>query len=294
MKVDFIRDMKAEMHEALSESGIRIPIRSDFNTMLLDYLTIHKKIIKPIPRKVQVNPDFEKAISGHQKKVEIEKIQNRLQEGLDVNMFQNKRLFQSKFHDHLLYEWNIYHFHLSLNQIKKKFVKQVNHLLFAFIKDDIAILLGTETHKKGIFADTIWIEILAKHFPEQLDEYHAKDTLDFTPHVNSVERQLLWDKGYTLGMTKVGDKIYVSPGIGRTTSGHSSLVVMQSHNIIRWVGYLTKCFETHWDKACDALGIPSDCDLKLIIGDVTLEIIERKSLKTILVFPNEIPGLAIV
>lgn len=286
-KDTFENDLKQEMHLMFSDMGVKIPIRSHLDEMVLDYLTLHKKLVQVKPRQVLINPDLEAKLTTHSKRNEVERIKRLLSIGQNVNFFQSKKLFQTRFHDHLRYEWNIFHFHLSTRlENGSNFVKQTNQLLFVYIDDKEAILLDIQNHIDGIFADEKWLEILDNYFPHILEPYLDGDIIDISPNVSSIERQNLWNKGLTLGMTKVNGKIFRSPGIGRTTSGHSILVTMTANEISRWLHKITEHFDNKLNEICNTFGFePSTAIFKLRFGDLTLEIVETKSNKILLTYP---------
>lgn len=281
-------DLKNEMHKAFSPWGLKIPIRQKVDEMLLDYLTIHKKIIPPRKREVLISPELRDKLPSHNKAKEVEIIKNRLENGNDVNFFQSKRLFQTQFHDHLLYEWNVFHFHLSTQRDKKSnFVRQTDQLLFVYIDDTTAILLDIENHRPGVFADDKWLSLIDHHFPEKLASYIHQDIVTIHPNLNPIDRQKFWDYGYSLGFTKVNGKIISSPGIGRTTSGHSMLVVKTHNEILRWLFVLTEHFEKYYEGICEAFEVnPDNARYKLAFGIGTLELFEETTKKTILTYPN--------
>lgn len=288
MQQDFECDLKQQMHTMFSFIGVKIPIKNDFHEMLIDYLTIYKKYVHEIPRQVFILPELKLKLANHPKQSIVYYIKYLLEVGRNVNLFQNKRLFQSKFHDHLLYEWKIYHFHLSHKFEKNNtFVKQTDILLFAYIDDKQAIFLDIEKHKEGIFADEKWLELLDIHYPEILEKYHAKDILDISPYLSPFERQMLWDKGYTIGMTKANGKIFHSPGIGRTTSGHSLEVTLLVDKIQRWVFEMKNQFESKRREICESFKLDSAaCVFKLRFGEATLEVFEMNSKTVLLTFPE--------
>lgn len=282
------KDLQLLLHNALEMYGVIIPIEEDLTKMLLNYLTICKKLLQPLPRMVYISPILEKKLQTHVKKNEIELLRKMFESGKDVNFFQSKRLFQTSFHDHMLYEWNIYHFHLALALDKKtKFIKQSNQLLFVYAQNEKAIFLDTDLHKTGIFADVKWLEILHDYYPETLEKYKDLQILDVYPPVNAEERQDLWNKGYTLGMTKVRDTIYLSEGIGRTTSGHSILVVKQANEIQRWLHTVSEQFVQYSQMICKYFKIIENEFLpKLIFGQKTFEIIDEKTKINLLTYPQ--------
>jgi hypothetical protein len=287
-RINFESDLKNEMHNAFSDLGFRIPIRTKIDEMLLDYLTIHKKLVHQIPRRVFISPDLKEKLNKYEKRKVVEIIKGKLEIGYDVNFFQSKKLFQTKFHDHLLYEWNVFHFHLSTEKEKKSnFMKQTDQLLFAYIDEKCAILLDVDIHKEGIFGDEKWLEILDKYFPDVLEPYLTNNIIDISPNVTSIGRQTLWNYGFSLGLTKVNGKIIRSPGIGRMTSGHSVLVAKTCNEILRWLHTVTNHFEKYYINICTFYGLNENkVDFKLVFGNTTLELIEAKTKKRILTYPH--------
>lgn len=286
---DFENDLKQELHNGLKPFGVRIPIKEKFSDMLLDYLTVWNKIVEPIPRTVKISPVLKKR--RHKQEIEnvINLLVSRLEQGKNINQFQSKKLIHTGFHDHLVNEWKIYHFHLSM-KLKPKdfFVKQVDQLLFVYIDEKQAILLDTDIHKKGVFADTKWQEILHDHYPEVIKEY-LHDAKDVFPKLNSTERQTMWNKGYTVPFTKIKDKVYYSLGGGRSVSGHSTMVTSQVNETIRWLHAINNEFKEMGSEICNFYSLnENDVKFKLIIGKRRLEIIDQKSKLMLLEYPLHI------
>ena len=242
-KFDFEQDLRNIVHEEFQVFGASVGKDKKIEDLLLDFLTLQKKIIPPIKRTVLINPVFKIEINGHPKKEIVEHIIKLLETGKDVNYFQSDRLFQTRFHDNMLYEWNIFHFHLSLDKEKKSnFMKRTNQLLFCYITKEKAIMLGVEKHSDTVFSDSKWFEILHDHFPEEIKHYKDSSIKDIKPDLSASERKKVWDAGLTSGFLKIKDTIYISPGIGRTVSGHSMLVTKSKLSIIRWLHSVEKQF----------------------------------------------------
>jgi len=284
MKFNFDEDLKHDVHRIFNIYGIRSSPNKASREAILDFLTIREKLISAAKREVHISPLLKAKLDTHPKKKEILYIQKALVEGVNVNFFQSKRLFQPKFHDHLVYEWSIHHFHLSLiKDTKTRFVKQVDDLLFVYIDDHRAILLDTEKHKKGIFADVKWLEILHDYFPDVLAQQRDSNIQLVEPTVNNVERQALWDNGITLSPTMVRGVAYWSKGIGRTTSRHSSKVVLNTNEVLRWLHHINERFGTDGAVICDHFGLPYNSSIfRLRFGPTNLEVYEENSRRVIL------------
>jgi hypothetical protein len=281
-------DLTLEIQKLAKQIGFKISFNQDFEKIVLDYLTVRTKLIDEKNRKVLVSQALIIEIFTGEKKNEINHIIKLAQNSGNLNMFLSKRVLQTNFHDHLQNEWKIFHFHLSLQKDKKSnFVKQVNSLLFAYVDDNHIAFLGTDTHKEGIFGDMKWVEILHDNFPEIIESYKDKsDIVDIYPKVNSVERQQLWNYGYTLGMTKIRNTIYQNPGIGRTTSGHSMEVSSTTIDIMRWINELNKQLSESKNELCKYLNLDSEnVEFKIRINK-RLELYEKTSNLFILKFPE--------
>lgn len=277
------------MHELFAEYGYRIPYRNDLHQMITEYLTIHKKFIHIRPRTVLINPVLLDKLPTHPKQKEIFAIQQMLERGSNINVFQSKRLFQPRFHDHLLYEWNIAHFHLSLERESKHgFVKQTDQLLFVYIDEHTAVLLDTAKHEQGIFASTKWQEILDNHFPQILQPFTDTTITKVYPEVDAVGRQTLWDKGYTLGMTEVNGKVIHSPGIGRSTSGYSMVVMKTGNELIRWMHHVTTTCNEQFEQLANTFGLDrKNTKLKLLFSE-SIDIVDIHSRQNLVSFPNSL------
>jgi hypothetical protein len=290
VRINFEEDIKAAMQYQLSDFKVRLPVKASLHDGLLDYLTVLRKLIRKKPRKVLYNPDFFSVLSQHPKQKEILHLQYLFEDGKDVNHFQSKRLFQANFHDHLVYEWDIFHFHLSFEKEKKgRFAKQTKQLLFVYINDTEAIFLGTDNHSSGTFGDIKWQEVLYDHFPYILDPHRDNRITEIWPKVNALERQTLWDKGYLLGMTTIRGQVFHNPGLGRTSSGHSIVVCKQVNEILRWIYIVTEQFERCYEDICNYMGISIDrANFQLQFGVKTLEVIERNSGKITLTYSDAV------
>lgn len=267
--------------------GFKVGIKEDYQDMLLDYLTVSKKAIFPKPRKVSINPELVTRLKSHPKKAEINHIMELLIAGGNVNIFQSDKLLYTKFHDHLVYEWKIYHFHLSLKPDKKKgFVKRGDRLLFVYIDDEQAIILDDGDHSEGTFGSEKWLTILDNHFPHIIAPFYHPEILGVSPEISPVERQNLWDHGINTAFTMINGKAFFSMGMGRATSGHSIAVTDQMITVERWIRDISKQVDTRFEDICIFHNLPVDASrFHLRFGANTLELFELNSKKTIRTLP---------
>jgi hypothetical protein len=127
-----------------------------------------------------------------------------------------------------------------------------------------------------------------KHFPHILEPYHMKDIIDIHPEVTPEQRRSIWEKGYTIGMTKVNGKIIQSPGVGRSCSGHGMKVTQTSNELLRWLYQVSQQFDKRFDEICKEFGFdPSVTKFGLRFGPKYLEVFDKyTNSKSILTFPE--------
>lgn len=280
---DFQNDLREAILELARKMGIKITHNMSLQDVLLDYLTVFHKIIPVKQRTVFICPQLFCEILTHPKSKEIETIIDIAQRGGNLNSFQNKRLLQSKFHDHMITEWNIYHFHLSLELDKKSgFVKQVNALLFAYIDEDNIVFLGTETHKDDVFGNIKWLTLLHDNFPQLIRRYKL-NVENVYPHLSAKDRQRLWNYGHTTFMTKVGDSVYYSPNIGRTMDGRNLMVMRKVISILDWIDSVQKQLSENYELVCMKFNIQvAEARFKVLIYNGKIGLFELSSSQQIL------------
>ncbi|MFD2823634.1 hypothetical protein ACFS5M_08135 [Lacinutrix iliipiscaria] len=283
-RINLRESLRQELIRISAEMNFKISFNNDLDNTLVDYLTVRFKLIDVKPRIVRFQKDLlaDVFIGKHPKSKEIFRIANIARAGGNLNCFQSKKVLQTNFHDHLINEWRVHHLHLSFKEDKKSgFVKQGNTILFVYVMDTEIFFLGTDTHRKGVFGDEKWLRILHNEFPNVIEEFKAKgDIISVFPKVNAKERQDIWNKGFTMGMTEIEDTIYHGPGLGRMTSGHSTQAVMTKNNILRWIKVLEKQLNESSEIICKLFKIPIEYarfelrfDEKLVLVETTKEII---------------------
>ncbi|QXP59699.1 hypothetical protein [Olleya sp. HaHaR_3_96] len=278
---DFHRDLKNEIVEILNSSGIAISLEQNIQKLLIDFFNLQSKILEPKKRNVHIVPNFEPEIKEHHKSLEIRTIIKYAKEGENLNSFQTDRIIQSKQIDHLSNEWNIYHFHLSLNPDKKpKFVKRGNLLLFAYIDEKNIIFLGLDKHKNS-FSDLKWIQILEKNFPHIMEKFLAPDLPPVEQNFSTTDREEIWKSGISSGFMNINGKTYLCPGFGKVSSGHNIQVVMKSNYILHWISRVENIIDKENEYFKNKVTF-----LKLRISQKTIEIFENKEGNILFEYPS--------
>lgn len=280
-KFDFHNDLKNEISEILNESGLQISLEQNIHKILIDFFNLKSKILEPKKRNVFIVSDLEEQINLHQKKIEIQAIIQLAIEGGNLNCFQTDKIIQSKQIDHLSNEWNIFHFHLSLEYDKKpKFVKRGDLLLFAYIDEKNIIFLGLAKHKDS-FSNIKWLEILEKNYPHIMAKFLAPDLPSVEQNFTTSDRDKMWKSGISSCFMNINGKTYLSPGIGKVTSGHNINIIVQSNNVLNWITQLEDYIRKENYFFDNNL-----VNLRLRIGEKTIEIYEKETGHTFFKFPS--------
>lgn len=284
MIFNFHNDLREAILELAHKMGIKIPHTMSLENLLQDYLTVYHKIIPIKQRTVFICPQLYCEMSRHPKSKEIRAIIDIAKRGGNLNPFQNKRLLQSQFHDHMATEWQIYHFHLSLELDKKtRFAKQVNALLFAYIDENNIAFLGTDTHQDDVFGNVKWLTLLHENFPQLIQQYKLKGTKTVYPCLSAKDRQRLWNYGRTTFATQVGDSVYCSPNVGRTQDGRNLIVVRKVIAVLDWIDLIQEQVSENYELICKKLNIPvTKAQFKILICNGKIILFELSSSQQIL------------
>lgn len=278
---DFCDDLKNEISEILNDSGLKISLDQNIHKILIDFFNLNSKILEPKKRNVYIVPEFEGIIKLHYKKLEIQTIIQLALKGENLNCFQTHKIIQSKQIDHLSNEWNIFHFHLSLEPDKKpKFVKRGDLLLFAYVDENNIIFLGLHKHKDS-FSDIKWLEILEENYPHVLKKFLAHDLPSVGQNFTTSDRDKMWKSGISSGFMNINGKTYLCPGFGKVTSGHNIKVIKQSNDILHWITSVEEIIKKENDFFYNKL-----VNLKLRFGENTIEIYEKENGNTFFEFPS--------
>ncbi|HEX2846923.1 MAG TPA: hypothetical protein VHN59_10270 [Chitinophagaceae bacterium] len=234
--MNFHQDIRDYIKDELRYFKIEYSPSPDIDQDLLKLFTIHRKLIIPIHRQVKMSKELQKKISGNYKyRSEIGRLWQMLQEGIDVNAHQTKNLFNPNVHDHLVYDWNIYHLHLSFEKDKKGYhTKRTKEILFVYITPGLALLLDVCGHPPhNVFADKVFLEIIDNNWPEILTAIAGVDAL--SQDISTQDRFTLRKHNVNEGALEVNGRIVYAPGLGQASSGHSAGEVMKMNQMNRWL-----------------------------------------------------------
>ena len=199
-------------------AGMGYKVGSDDDRVLCLYHKIAiRTLINPKPRTVRVSPQF---TCPEEYEPGLSNLRRAIEKGEDLSPFMSKRVKQARARDHLLDYWRIHHFHLGSRIEKDGFVGRTQHILMALWDSQYVYFIRIEDHSKG---NDPWykkklLTILHENWPELIAYARIPGATDVHhEHCDEEIRQLR--KAGLSTSHRIGDAVYVDPGIGVLGNG---------------------------------------------------------------------------
>ncbi|PBJ11516.1 hypothetical protein [Flavobacterium sp. ACN6] len=233
--MNFTEDISNYILAEFSYLAIEHKLSENIDDDLLKLFTLQRKIIYPYRRTVDISKELQDKINNnYQHSQEILQLKKMIGNGIDVNAHQSKNLLNYHVHDKLVYDWNIYHLHLSFEKLPNQyFTKRTKLVLFVYIDKNRVLFLDTAKHPPHeTFADKKLLEIIDNNWNNVLQEIAG--VINLTSDLSSKERFDLRKHNINEGIINVNGKMIHSPGFGQASSGHAISEVKKLIDFNRW------------------------------------------------------------
>lgn len=182
------------------------------------------------PKQREVKRAFSMVVPPNYSTV-VDAIQQKFENGDDVNPHLSRKLVKLNYNDKMLYEWGIQHLHLSLDphpHLGNVLVEGTSDLLFAYTTNDTAYFLGIFDHNQWAnqqIPETMWSnwENLLRPF------VISNASLEYSPDAQE-RSELRGSNINTLTQVSTG-QVIAPPGGGFATDGTSFFVMDR----LRWL-----------------------------------------------------------
>jgi hypothetical protein len=217
---------------------------SNLSEPLIRWLDFRLRYIDPKPRRVLLSNKFPMQMSDTTKKAFIHII-DQIQHGEDVNPYQGKGLIlhhdtsgekRQNRTDLLWADWGIIHFHLTDKGIPSNqfFSDRSEWLMFAITGTDFVAIIDIRHHKEeNLFSNPELIKIIYETWPELMERFELKGIMAPKQTLLSEEHAKL-RKGGVSSCVKIGDKVFMGPGMGVTTASTPLRVTFVMDNIRKY------------------------------------------------------------
>ena len=135
--IPFQKDFAGILEQRMTAAGIQI--KSDKpDDIIIQYITLVKRIIPPTPRKILIAKDF---TCPPELQEGWEMFRSKVESGEDINPHQSKTMKREGYTDLMLSSWQIHHFHLGVTIQSSGYIERTGDILYAMVKDEISLLL---------------------------------------------------------------------------------------------------------------------------------------------------------
>jgi hypothetical protein len=210
--------------------------RSDEPQLWYEYFNLHKKTIKQQARKVHLSREFQ--CPEHLQSV-LTKIITKVECGDDLNPHLSKNALCPSEFDDLLYDWGIYHLHMSTKIDQRTgFVRRTGPLVFAMFDNDNAYFINVYSHGKNVappWSKQDMMKIIHANWPDAIARHRLPGVVQAYPesarHPTDYAYAAL-RKSHITTLLEVDEGVaYLFPGGGYTASGHSAEIIRRCNNI---------------------------------------------------------------
>ena len=156
----------------------------------------------------------------------LKKLTRKIEIGEDINPFLSTRRNKTDMKDSLLYDWGIYHLHLTNRYNKNGYPKRSDYLLFVFCDKEKMYFIQVYPHHPNPFAKEELLRIIAYNWPALISRF-CLDNGHLTETITDEGRALLRKNG-VLSAVEFDDKIYFPLGGGYASDGSSILAVREA------------------------------------------------------------------
>lgn len=156
----------------------------------------------------------------------LEKLTRKFEMGEDVNPFLSTRRDKTDMKDSLLYDWGIYHLHLTNQYNENGHPKRSDYLLFVFYKDEKVYFIQIYPHHPNPFVKEELLRTIAHNWPDLL----SKCCLGNGCLIETVtdENRAFLRKNGALSLVEIDGKLYFSPGGGYASDSSSVRAVREA------------------------------------------------------------------
>ena len=167
MRIDLVADAQEICRKNLEDNGIKLKHEDD---PILDWFTFCERIIENKPRNIVRAKNF---MCPPEYKKKLRKLEKQIEKGANLTPYLSRSIINSKRDDLMLYDWGIYHLHVSDGLDTKKndgFMKRSGLLLYALFNDDNAYFIRTIPHsgEKNMWTKQECLGIVYENWPNLL------------------------------------------------------------------------------------------------------------------------------
>lgn len=169
-KVPFQKEFAEILEKRMTAAGLKAKSSAP-EDIIIQYITLVKRIIPPRPRKMMLAKDFECP----------QELQNgwnifrtKVEAGDDINPHQSTTMKRKGYTDFMLSTWQIHHFHLGETLQPSGYIQRTGKILYAMVKEDVVLALKIDEHNH--WSDKDLLDIAHVNWPKLTSDWDVDAT----------------------------------------------------------------------------------------------------------------------
>lgn len=199
---------------------------------LYQYCDMQLRLLEPKPRKVLLSKEL---LIPRDCQSKYNYFKSAVEKGDHLLPFMSKSIIDVSFKDKMIFDWGLYHFHLSIEKDSKdpRFMKRSDYLMLAYVnprQDDTMYFLQIRPHIYSIWTEQELERILADNWPEVIEPYRIDSVASLTQNVSDEDYKQLRKNNITTMVDLHDGRVYLGANFGLNAAGTSVRAVRQ-HDI---------------------------------------------------------------
>ena len=229
----FMNDMKRIMRQDIIGKGYPEDA-IDMEHVIYQFCVLYKRLIHNRPRIIYHSNVFRRPTDANLA-AGLEALEAKIRSGEDINPHLSRTSKKIEYKDGMLFDWNIYHFHLGLEMESDNYSSRTGDVLYAYVTENAVYCLTIAPH--GQWEDKELLEIIVRNWKKLLSKYEIDGEIETIS--DSKADIKAFRAGNINSMIKLSNgKTYVSMGGGFMTNGYSTSAMMSHGYMIRFVQML--------------------------------------------------------
>ena len=230
MNIDFVRDAKELFRRRLEAMGV---IVKHDNDPIISWYIYRGRTIPISRRKVVKAKGFSCPPLFTEK---LKSLETKIENGANLASYLSRSIMNCSKDDLMLYDWGIYHLHISDNLDTKKsdgFMERSDLLLYALFNNDKVYFIKTINHKgeNNMWTKKECLEIINDNWPHLLEPYVMKGVAEEQQYISDDERSALRKNHVNTFVTLNNGVVIIPPNMGFMCDGTPIKAVYDADNL---------------------------------------------------------------
>lgn len=268
MNIDFVRDAKELFKRCLEARGVIIK----HDDPIISWYIYHERIIPAFRREVVKARGFSCPPLFTEK---LKRLETEIENGANLDSYLSRSIMDCSKDDLMLYDWGIYHLHISDELDTKKFdgfMERSDLLLYVLFDDNKVYFIKTINHKgeNNMWTKKECLEVINDNWPHLLEPYVMKGLSEEQQYISDDERTILRKKHGNTFIRLNNGVVIMPPNMGFTCDGSPFKAVYAADYLKKQLNYFQSSIINNISDFCKQIKSNEDI-YEIKLEDVKLE-----------------------